>query len=114
MAQAVERDERVARFRREVLPALVARYRPERVIVFGSRARGDALKHSDLDLLIVAAAFREVPWLERGPRVVEECDIRLGAELLCYTPEEYTRKLAELGIVRTATAEGVELLELGA
>ena len=44
----------------------------------------------------------------------EECDIRLGAELLCYTPEEYTRKLAELGIVRTATAEGVELLELGA
>ena len=114
MAQAVERDERVARFRREALPALVARYRPERVIVFGSRARGDALKHSDLDLLIVAAAFREVPWLERGPRVVEECDIRLGAELLCYTPEEYTRKLAELGIVRTATAEGVELLELGA
>jgi len=34
--------------------------------------------------------------------------------LLCYTPEEHTRNLAELGIVRTATAEGVELLELGA
>ena len=39
-----------------------------------------------------------------------EPDIRLGVELLCYTSEEYARKREELGIVRTATEEGVELL----
>ncbi len=38
-------------------------YRPSKVLVFGSRARGDALKHSDL----------------------EDCDIQFGVELLCYT-----------------------------
>jgi len=80
------------------------------VLVFGSRARGDALKDSDLDVLIVADAFRGIAWLDRPVRVQQECDIRFGVELLCYTPEEYARKRAELGIVRTASAEGMELL----
>lgn len=110
MAQAVDVDEKVARFRREVLPRLVARFRPSHVLVFGSRARGDALKHSDLDVLIVAEAFREIPWLDRPVSVHRECDIRFGVELLCYTPEEYARKREELGIVRAVSAEGVELL----
>ncbi len=110
MAQAVDADERVARFRREVLPGLVARYRPSRVLVFGSRARGDALKDSDLDVLIVADAFGGIRWLDRAVRVALDCDIRFGVELLCYTPEEYQRKLGELGIVRTASEEGMELL----
>jgi len=110
MAQAVDTDEKVARFRREVLPRLVERYRPSRVLVFGSRARGDALKDSDLDVLIVAEAFRAIRWLDRPVHVAEDCDIRFGVELLCYTPDEYQRKLGELGIVRTATDEGMELL----
>lgn len=108
MAQAV--DERIERFRRDALPRLVERFRPSRVLAFGSRVRGEALKDSDLDLLIVSEAFQDVHWLDRAVRVVEECNIRLGVELLCYTPEEYQRKLSELGIVRTATDEGMELL----
>ena len=110
MAQAADRDERVARFRSEVLARLIEKFAPIKVLVFGSRARGDALKHSDLDLLIVSEAFEEVRWLDRPVRVAEECDIRFGVEMLCYTPEEYERKRRELGIVRTATEEGVDLL----
>lgn len=108
MAQAT--DERVARFRRENLPRLIAQFRPIHVLVFGSRARGEALRDSDLDLLIVAESFRGVPWLERPVRIMEECDVRIGVELLCYTPEEYERKRAELGVVRSASEEGIELL----
>jgi predicted nucleotidyltransferase len=108
VAQAV--DERVERFRRDYLPRLVEKFRPTKVLVFGSRARGDALKHSDLDLLIVADAFASVRWLDRSVRVLDEVPLPFGAELLCYTPEEYARKVEEFGIVRTATAEGLELL----
>lgn len=110
MAQAVGGDEKLTRFRREVLPRLVEGYRPTRVLAFGSRVRGDALKDSDLDVLIVAEAFRGVRWLDRPVRVTEDCDIRFGVELLCYTPDEYERKLGEWGIVRTASDEGLELL----
>ena len=58
-------DERVETFRRDVLPRLVERFRPSRVLVFGSRARGDALRDSDLDLMVVSEAFAGVTWLER-------------------------------------------------
>jgi predicted nucleotidyltransferase len=34
---------------------IVRRFRPERIILFGSRARGDARPDSDIDLLIVMA-----------------------------------------------------------
>ncbi|HLB37647.1 MAG TPA: nucleotidyltransferase domain-containing protein [Gemmatimonadales bacterium] len=110
MAHTVDQDEKVARFRREVLPRLIERYRPAHVILFGSRARGDALKDSDLDVLVVSDAFADVRWLDRMFRVYQDCDIRMGVELLCYTPDEYQRKLGELGIVRTASEEGLELL----
>lgn len=110
MAQVIDADDKVARFRAEVLPRLVARYRPNKVLVFGSRARGDALRDSDLDVLIVSAAFEGVRWLDRQGRVYEACDVHLDVELLCYTPEEYARKVEELGIVRTATAEGVAIV----
>lgn len=110
MVQAIDADEKVARFRREVLPALVLKFRPTTVLVFGSRAQGHAFKHSDLDVLVVSPAFAGMKWLERAGRVYEDCDIHLDVELLCYTPEEYAGKLEELGIVRTATLEGVDLL----
>ena len=52
-------------------------------------------------------------WLDRPVRVVEDCDIRFGVELLCYTPQEYARKREELGIVRTASEQGIDLLPHG-
>lgn len=108
MAQVV--DEKVERFRREALPSLVAAFQPTRVLVFGSRARGEALKDSDLDLVVVSDAFVGVPWLDRPVRVAEACQLRLGVELLCYTSEEFGRKQGELGVVRTASLEGMDLL----
>lgn len=101
-------DPRVARLREELLPCLEREFDPERVLVFGSRARGDALEHSDLDLILVSREFEGVSWLDRPLRVHEECDIRFGVELLCYTPEEYHRKREELGIVRSAEEEGFD------
>jgi hypothetical protein len=82
------------------------------VILFGSWARGDALVDSDLDLVIVSQKFRGLDFLERATRVLEATDLVLGADLLCYTPEEFERKREEEGIVKTAVEEGV-LLEAG-
>ncbi len=103
-------DEKLERFRREVLPRLVEHYRPRLVLAFGSRVRGDALKDSDLDVLVVADAFSGTRWIDRPVRVAETCEVRLPVEFLCYTSEEYDRKVAEEGVVRTATAEGLDLL----
>jgi hypothetical protein len=42
--------------------------------------------------------------------VIEALKLTFGVDLLCYTPEEYGRKRQELGIVRTATENGVVLV----
>ena len=42
---------------------LVRELRPRRVVLFGSRARGDALPGSDIDVAVIADS--DVPWYER-------------------------------------------------
>jgi predicted nucleotidyltransferase len=103
-------DNRVEQFREEFLPRLIAVFKPTKVLVFGSRARGEGLASSDLDLMIVSDAFRNVPWLERPILVLEALGLSFGVDLLCYTPDEYERKRQELGIVRTASETGLVLV----
>lgn len=102
-------DPRVAQFQRDLLPRLRAHYDPLRVIVFGSRARGDALSTSDLDLILVSPRFAGRPFLRRPAEVLEALGHPGGLELLCYTPEEFEARRAEFGLVRVAVAEGFEL-----
>lgn len=51
----------------EVVRRLVEAYQPERIYLFGSKARGDAEPFSDYDLLLVvpddAPAERQLSWL---------------------------------------------------
>lgn len=102
-------DPVVARFTAEALPRLRSRYQPQLVLLFGSRARGDALADSDLDLVVVSDRFREVPFLDRAPAVLAVLDSPVALDVLCYTPEEFERKRHELGIISLAVEEGVPL-----
>jgi hypothetical protein len=63
-------DPRIRRFVADHLPRPKQLYEPELVLAFGSRARGDALEESDLDLIVVSARFRDTPFLgarDAGP-----------------------------------------------
>ncbi|MCG2735737.1 MAG: nucleotidyltransferase domain-containing protein, partial [Candidatus Methanoperedenaceae archaeon] len=44
--------------------------RVEKVIVFGSRARGDYLVDSDVDLIMVSRDFEGVPFYERMDKLI--------------------------------------------
>ena len=81
------------------------KFRPAVIILFGSRARGEGLKHSDYDLVVVSPKFEGMPFLERLSRLYG-LGILAGADLLAYTPEEFERKKKELGVVREAAREG--------
>jgi HEPN domain-containing protein len=51
---------------RALIEAIVARFSPEQVWLFGSRARGDARAHSDWDLLVVLPDGAPDEWLDAG------------------------------------------------
>lgn len=102
-------DPLVKRFAARHLPRLRRRYRPQLVLVFGSRAKGEALADSDLDLLVVSDRFLGVPFLERASTLLADLNLPFSTDILCYTPEEFARKRREIGIVSQALREGVPL-----
>jgi predicted nucleotidyltransferase len=60
---------------------------PHKIVLFGSRARGDARPDSDLDLLILEDS--ELPRYERSPRYYHVLTGLFPAkDIVVYTPEE--------------------------
>lgn len=84
-------------------------FQPARVILFGSRARGDWLVDSDYDFLIVSPKFEGIEFLDRIKNAYLKCNADFPAEILCYTPKEFKRKSKQIGIVAEAAREGITL-----
>lgn len=57
----------------------------EKVILFGSRARGDALERSDIDLAIEAEKIAESDWLDLYFQLQEELDTLLSIDVVWLT-----------------------------
>jgi hypothetical protein len=85
------------------------RFSPERVILFGSRARGDHLKDSDYDIIVVSRHFEGCHFLDRLTMLFELWDCEFGLDILAYTPKEFEEKKAELGVVSEAVKTGMEV-----
>ncbi|HKZ48945.1 MAG TPA: nucleotidyltransferase domain-containing protein [Thermoplasmata archaeon] len=85
---------------------LARRYPVERMILFGSRARGEAHRFSDVDLLVVSAKFHRRNAVDRAYPLRLEWDLDYPVDFLCYTPEEFRRLSRRGGIVREALREG--------
>ena len=92
------------------LAVISDKYPAERVLLFGSRARGDHLIDSDVDMIIVSEKFEGVNWLKRIRDISVEWEGLVLLEAICYTPEEFEEKRDEIGIVNEAVKEGIELL----
>jgi len=90
----------------KMVERIVAQFQPEKIILFGSHARGDAEPDSDVDLLIVMP----VQGSKRAKRVeigVALHDIPVAKDILLTTPEEFEwRKEIAGTIERPAVREG--------
>jgi uncharacterized protein len=77
--------------RQEVLDEMAARIvreiHPQRIILFGSRARGDSAPDSDYDLLIIAGSS-EPRWRRTVPIYRLLAGIGVPKDLVWWTPEE--------------------------
>lgn len=95
----------------EIVRRLVRRAHPRKVVLFGSRARGEAKETSDLDLLVIADSA-EPRWKRSAPLYGALRDIHVPMDVLVYTPEE-VREWSEVSqaFVTTALREGKVLYE---
>ncbi|MEW6718911.1 MAG: nucleotidyltransferase domain-containing protein [Thermodesulfobacteriota bacterium] len=97
-----------------IVKRITERFRPEKIILFGSYARGTQTTDSDADLLIVM----NVPGSKRKANV--EIDLLLvgipiPTDIIVVTPEEVERHRDCLGtVIREAIREGKVLYERAA
>ncbi len=86
---------------------------PRRIVLFGSRARGDFRPNSDIDLLIVQDSTlprhrRSIPYYA----ALSELPLSVDAEVVVYTPAEVDDwRGASAAFVTTVLREGKVLYE---
>jgi predicted nucleotidyltransferase len=104
----------VAEIIEEMVRRIVALVNPERIILFGSHARGTAGPDSDVDLLVVAHVTGD----RRAARLAIRralSGIGLSKDIVVVTPEELNRYAPCSGtIIRAAVKEGKVLYERAA
>lgn len=85
-------------------------YRPERIILFGSRAYGEPHEYSDVDLLVIMDF--EGGGLRKSLEVLEHVDPSFSVDLLVRRPRD-TAERYQLGdpLIREALDRGVVLYE---
>lgn len=92
----------------------IQRYDPERVILFGSAARGDTDALSDLDVVLIKRTT--APFVQRGVEAVRYLRSGIGpVDLFVYTPEEFQRMVDdESPFMERVLADGRVLYEKAA
>ena len=85
---------------------IVAKFKPDKIILFGSHSRRTAGKDSDVDLLVImpVSGSKREKRIEIG---VALHDIRIPKDIIVATPDEVERRKNLVGtIIRPALEEG--------
>ena len=98
------------KFKKEALPKIIEEFHPKRIILFGSRIKGEAREESDLDVIVVAETFRGIPFLRRMPLVVRKSKFPKHVDYICYFPEEFDRVKKTSSVVMDALENSIELV----
>ncbi len=94
------------KFIHEIVTRIVSQFEPERIILFGSHARGDAGPDSDIDLLVVMpvkGSKRKVQLQIQSALY----DIRVPKDVIVSKPDEFEWRKDIVGTIEwPATHEG--------
>ena len=89
---------------------IIKTFNLKKVIIFGSFARGDYHKGSDLDLIIVGE-FKE-RFIDRIGKIIELNDTNLEIDAMVYTEEEFQKMIKERRpFIEQALEEGIVVYE---
>lgn len=95
----------------DVVEQIKTKFKPHKIILFGSYARGDIRPESDVDLLIVMPLHNKKP-SDQAVEILQNIDYHFGLDLVVRSPEELERRI-RLGdfFLQDAVEEGVVLYE---
>ena len=103
---ARKKNKQVDKILENWIKKVTGKFKPDCIILFGSRARGDAWLQSDYDLIVVSNKFRGMDWLKRIDELFKLWIEPVEVDILPYTPEEFEEKSHHRGIVQEAAEDG--------
>jgi uncharacterized protein len=92
---------------KKITELLVRLYQPERIYLFGSKARGNSGPDSDYDLMVVVAS--NTPRDRRDSELAYKAlwDVGVGGDVLVWTKNSFDSRLSvESSLPATVIAEG--------
>jgi predicted nucleotidyltransferase len=98
----------------QIIRLIVARIDPQKIILFGSRARGDARPDSDIDLLIVEDNDRQDATRRLGDLYVAMVHVAraVPVDLLLYSQGQFERwRSSHCNVIGRAHLEGQVVYE---
>jgi predicted nucleotidyltransferase len=108
------RDQDIKARLNDFIEALQRRLRVTSIVLIGSRARGDALETSDVDLLIVSDDFEGMPYLERLHEATQDWMPSPSLEVFAHTEAEVRKRSKTLTLhILEALDRGVILFDTG-
>jgi hypothetical protein len=88
---------------------IVRDFKPERIILFGSQARGEANQYSDIDLLVVMPPMQDPEGTSRAIRSAAS-GVPIDTEMIVTTRSELAENIDLIGsVLRPAVREGITI-----
>jgi predicted nucleotidyltransferase len=95
----------------DIVRRIVETAQPEKIILFGSRARGDGRPNSDFDVLVIKESS-EPSYRRDAPLCLALAGLNAPVDVMVYTPEEVTDWSAvPQAFITTALREGKVVYE---
>ncbi|MFQ6114578.1 MAG: nucleotidyltransferase family protein, partial [bacterium] len=76
-----------------ILPIIIEKYEPEKIILFGSLATGEVHEWSDIDLAIIKEI--KLNYFDRLLEFKKLLDVKLGTAVFIYRLQEFAARVAE-------------------
>lgn len=94
----------------QVVEQIVEKFKPQKIILFGSYARGNPRPESDVDMLVVMDT--PIKDVHQAIQICQRIDYRFGLDLIVHTPK-YLQQRLEMGdwFLRDVINEGKVLYE---
>ena len=92
---------------------MAAKFFVEKAIIFGSAARGELKRGSDIDLIIVSKKYGRKDVFKIVPKLYEEWHekqkIDYPVDIILFNIKEFNKLRKEVSIVSEALREGIEV-----
>jgi predicted nucleotidyltransferase len=91
----------------EIVRRLVEAYRPERIYLFGSKARGDAGPDSDYDLMVVVPSAESSAWQQSLRTAAALRGMGIATDVLVWSRDAFEKRLhLKVSLPATVLREG--------